>query len=120
MSARGEIELTVTFGQSSSLLLGRAIAYATQHARNSAEVALGTWHAAFALGTDPNPYARARRLLELVGNWKAMEVQVGGSLESLAPALAMAPCASAWLRRVGLALRPSRSALAQVRALHPL
>ena len=39
MSARGEIELAVTFGPSSSLLVGRAIAYATQHAKTSAEVA---------------------------------------------------------------------------------
>ena len=95
IGAGGEIELTVTFGPSSSILLPRAIAYATRHARTSAEVSPGTWRAAFTLRDDPDPYAHALR------NWKATEVQIGGSLEPLFPALAMASCAREWLRRVG-------------------
>ncbi len=101
-----EVELTVTFGPSSSLLLPRAVAYASEHAQTSAEVAPGTWRAAFTLGDDPDPYGRAFRLLQLVGDWKATEVQVGGSPEALAPALAMASCARGWLRRVGLCRAP--------------
>jgi hypothetical protein len=52
-------------------------------------------------GTTLTSYEWAHGLLELVGNWKATEVQVGGSLEPLVPTLAMTSCARAWLRRVG-------------------
>src|SRR5438105_1675356 len=106
MGTGGEIELTITFGPSSSILLQRAIAYASCHANTAAEVASGTWRAAFTLGKDPEPFAYAHRLLALVGTWKATEVQVGGSLESVVPALAMASCARECLRRVG-ACRPA-------------
>ena len=67
MGTGGEIELTVTFGPSSSILLRRAIAYASRHANAAAEVSPGTWRAAFALGTNPDPFAHAHRLLTLVG-----------------------------------------------------
>jgi hypothetical protein len=106
MTARSPIELTVTFGPSSSLLYPRAVASATQYAATAAEIAPGTWRASFSLGADPDPYARAHRLLQLVGSWKATEVQVAGSLESLLPALSMTECARGWLRRVGSCRAP--------------
>src|SRR5438477_2547443 len=93
------VEVTVTFGPTSSILLPRAVGYARAHATAWAEIAPGTWRASFALGNDPDPYARVNRLLHVVGSWKATEVQVAGSPEPLVPVLPLTECATAWLRR---------------------
>jgi hypothetical protein len=101
MAPRGQIELVVSFGPTSSPLFRRAAAYAARHASTWAELSPGTWRASFVLGQDPEPYGRAWRLLRLVGAWRATEVEVEGSPEPLAPVEAMVSCARAWLRRVG-------------------
>lgn len=101
MASRDRVELTVTFGPTSSLLLRRAITYARTHARDCAEVAPGVWRSGFSLGRDPGAYGRAWRLISLVGFWRATEVEVEGSPELVTSVLAMASCAREWLRRVG-------------------
>lgn len=101
MEGSPAVEISVTFGPTSSILLPRAISYATQHAGTCAEVSPGTWRASFSLGADPEPYARAHRLIQLVGTWKATEVQVSGSAEGLIHIQSMTECARGWLRRVG-------------------
>ncbi len=101
MAAPPPIEVTVTFGPTSSILLRRAVGEATRHASTCAEIAPGVWRASFALGGDPGPYARAHRLIQLTGSWKATEVEVGGSPESIIPVLSMTECARGWLRRTG-------------------
>jgi hypothetical protein len=67
MDASAPLELTVTFGPTSSILLRRAVAEATRHATTCAEIAPGVWRASFALANDPQPYARAHRLIALTG-----------------------------------------------------
>lgn len=101
MASRGPVELILTFGPTSSPLLRRAVSYAGRHASSCAEVVPGTWRAGFSLGLDPEPYGRAWRLINLVGPWRATEVEVEGSPEPITPVLAMASCAREWLRRVG-------------------
>ena len=101
MVSRDRVELTVTFGPTPSPLLRRAVAYARAHASQAAEVEPGVWRAAFTLGSDPDPYGRAFRLLHLVGGWKGTEVELGTSPEPVTPVLAMAQCARGWLRTVG-------------------
>jgi hypothetical protein len=100
MGTPSPVELTVTFGPSPSPLVPRAVA-AARRATTWAEIAPGVWRASFTLGADPDPYARAWRLLHLVGTWKATEVEVAGEPEALAPVVAMAQCAREWLRRAG-------------------
>lgn len=90
MASRAQVELTVTFGPTPSPLLPRAVSYATRHATTCAEIAPGVWRASFSLAADPEPYARAWRLLHLVGSWRATEVEVAGSPEPVAVVVAMA------------------------------
>ncbi|HEX9122280.1 MAG TPA: hypothetical protein VF984_02810 [Actinomycetota bacterium] len=106
MDRRGTLELLIGFGPTTSPLFGRAASYATAHATTSAEISPGVWRAAFTLGTDPEPYARAWRLLRLVGSWRGTEVEVSGSPEPLAPVQAMTACAREWLRKVGACRAP--------------
>jgi len=101
MQTASESHLTVTFGPTSSILLPRAVAYAARYSSTFAEITPGVWRASFCLGLDPVPYARAHRLIGLVGTWKATEVEVSGSPEPLIPVLSMTECARGWLRRVG-------------------
>src|SRR5947209_11670262 len=96
-----EAQVTVTFGPTSSILLPRAVAYAARYSSTCAEISAGVWRASFSLGSNPEPYARAHRLIGLVGTWKATEVEVSGSPEPLIPVQAMTECARGWLRRVG-------------------
>jgi len=101
MAPRGRIELIVTFGPTSSPLAGRAASYAARHATTSAELSPGTFRASFVLDSDPEPYGRAWRLLQLVGAWRGTEVEVEGSPEPTSPVDAMLGCARGWLRRMG-------------------
>jgi hypothetical protein len=101
MGASSKLQVTVTFGPTSSLLLPRAVAHATRHSSTCAEISPGVWRASFDLGLDADPYARAHRLIQIVRSWKATEVEVSGSPEPLVPVLSMTECARGWLRRVG-------------------
>ncbi len=101
VAPRGQLELVITFGPTPSPLFGRARSYAARHATTSAEVGPGMWRAGFSLGTDPDPYGRAWRLLQVVGSWRGTEVEVDGSPEPVSSVAAMAFCARGWLRRVG-------------------
>src|SRR6266496_5527951 len=101
MASPAQVELTVSFGPTPSPLLRRAVSYANRHATTCAEIAPGAWRACFALSADPQPYARAWRLLRLVGPWRGTEVEVAGSPELVAVVAVMAECARGWLRRVG-------------------
>jgi len=96
-----QVETTVTFGPTPSPLLRRAVSYARRHATAFAETSPGVFRAGFVLSSDPEPYGRAWRLLQLVGPWRGTEVEVAGSPEPITPVLAMAECARGWLRRVG-------------------
>src|SRR5207245_9509206 len=101
MQTASESHLTVTFGPTSSILPPPAVAYAARYSSTFAEITPGVWRASFCLGLDPVPYARAHRLIQIVGTWKATEVEVSGSPEPLVPVLSMTECARGWLRRVG-------------------
>jgi len=101
MAPRGDLELVIGFGPSSSPLLGRAASYAARYASDAAELSPGVWRAAFSLGTDPEPYGRAWRLLGLVGPWRGTEVEVSGSPEPVGAVAAMVSCAREWLRSTG-------------------
>lgn len=70
MASRGPVELIVTFVPTTSPLFRRAMSYAASHATTCAEVAPGSWRAGFSLGSDPEPYGRAWRLVHMVGSWR--------------------------------------------------
>jgi len=101
MTPQAQVELTVSFGPTSSPLFRRAVAYARAHASTCAEITPGVWRAAFVLSSDPEPYGRAWRLLQVVGSWRGTELEVAGSPEPTSTVLSMAECARAWLRRKG-------------------
>src|SRR5437870_10040157 len=65
-----EAQVTVTFGPTSSILLPRAVAYAARYSSDCAEISPGVWRASFSLGSDPEPSARAHRLIQIVGTWR--------------------------------------------------
>ncbi len=69
MPPRGEVLLQITFGPSKSFVLPRAVSYASEHAKEVAEVHPGIWRASFSLFTDERAYAHALQLLGLPQVW---------------------------------------------------
>ena len=68
------------------------------------------------LGIYPGPYARAHRLIQIVGSWKATEMRVSGSPKPLVPVQSMIECARGAAPGGGVQGGLSRWPLAQVRA----
>jgi hypothetical protein len=98
VTARGVIEVKVSFGPTSSPLLSRAVAYAIEHARTTEQLRSGICEATFTLGGDERDYAELRELLSLVHGWKSTRVEVDGSPEPRQVMRSMLSCARDCLR----------------------
>jgi hypothetical protein len=61
MPPRGEVLLQITFGPSKSFVLPRAVSYASEHAKEVAEVHPGIWRASFSLFPTPLGHRAVRR-----------------------------------------------------------
>ena len=98
MAARGEVQVKVSFGPTSSAVLGYAVSYAIEHAWLTEEPGSGVWEATFQIGAGEVNYGAARQLLFMVGGWKTTRVEVNGSVEPSHTVGSMLSCAREWLR----------------------
>lgn len=94
------MNLTVTFGPSTSVGFPRAVAYARRWAECS-ELHNGRSEAQFHLGEIAGPYARAAQLLEFVRGWRGTVALIDGEPEHLFVVQMMLWCAARWLRSRG-------------------
>jgi hypothetical protein len=107
MAPRGEITVAVTFGPTTSPGLGRAVAYAAEHADTFVGVGKGTWRATFTLNTEEHRFGRSLRLVEMTYGWRCTEVDVDGSAEWTWAVRLMLGCARSWIRRGGTCREPA-------------
>ena len=98
MAPRGEVLLQITFGPSKSFVFPRAVTYASEHAKEVAEVHPGIWRASFSLLTEQRAYAHALQLLYMVHGWRASILAVNGDPEPPRIARQMLDCARRWLQ----------------------
>ena len=101
MTARGEVQVTVSFGPTSSPGLAHAVAYAIEHAQRTEQLRSGTWEATFRIEDDEGDFGAAHHLLRLVQGWKTTRIQVNGSVDSRHAVRSMLGCAREWLLTQG-------------------
>jgi hypothetical protein len=101
MAARGEAQVTVSFGPTSSPVLAHAISYAIEHADRTEQLRSGSWEATFRIGGDERSYGELRHLLYMVYGWRTTRVEVAGSPEERLAVISMLGCARDWLRTSG-------------------
>ena len=100
MPSRGELELRIRFGPTTSPTYPVAVAYAGTHATSFKELD-GSVEATFVLESEERAYGAALALVEIVGNWKATTIEVSGSPESRFRVMDMLICSREWLRGAG-------------------
>jgi hypothetical protein len=101
MTAKGEIELSISFSPVRAPSLPAVLAHARAHADHLQEVTPGTHRATFVLDGDPRRYARASELLWMVASWRSTLVEVDGEPAQSGPLKSMLWCARDWLERQG-------------------
>jgi hypothetical protein len=97
MAPRGEVQVTVSFGPTSSPGLAHAASYAIEHAWCTEEPRSGVWQATFLIEDDEHALAALQHLLYMVYGWRTTRIEVAGSVEQRQTVRAMLGCAREWL-----------------------